>query len=685
MDYHSRVTTLGRYFNDLRLILLCFVLGYIVVYFAIPGTPGNVPNAHPIGWWDWFDQGNYLLSANAMAQFDFAPSKHFYPPLYPAIGAFFLKWSSGHMFFVINLFSLLWFAFVFVRFADGYIPRWGSVVLLFWTTILDLRLFVNYVIPWTSTLSVALLASGILGLVWIGEIEEGIRSRISGLQVFFVATCLGLLVPTRPADAVVGGLIGFGLLIGYLRVRRKAIKSVPHIGFFLVLAMTGAIIGPLLFLGFNILVFGTPTGGYIQVAGANGFFFADLSEKFISLFLDSFTLYGEPKAALTHHYPWLFIGFAGLLWVVIRGDIQSRSVAFGIVLFFLLYLPYGDLLPNGLWRYQNIHYFKWIFPFLALFTVLIVKQVLVSWRQKEGRAVPFILLFGVSFLLLSLHFVVEVTPVSIRANNNQTDISFELPNKKIDFVDFKGLTGEFTDVYFGEHRLLLDDRELKMVPDYRLLPMKLGVRLIFIRPVLGRSVKLFPDKRLIRHSSRLGAQIGNYRFALGALKPFRQLVHPEIVIDYHVGEIINFSQKGSGELYTTQGWSSPEEWGRWSVNDGAGIQMRLTDHADNRLVLELFMSAFVSKSHPCQEIGVTVNERELARKPLCIGKGGETPSTYKFLIPRELLRPDGKINIRLDTPDSISPKTLRINADDRVLGVGVRSLKLSASENQDLF
>lgn len=667
----------GKLLTDMRTLLALIATCYILAYFAISATPGNAPNIHPQGWWGWFDQGKYLLSANALAQFDFSPDKHFYPPLYPAIGAVFMKWSSGHFFFLLNLAALVWFAYVFIRFSDRYIPRWGSVVLLFGSTILNPRLFENYVIPWTSTLSVALLAAGILGLVWVYEVLDGIRIRIGGLQVFFVATCLGLLLATRPADVVVGGVIGLGLIIGYWRTRWKYFESVPGLGLFLILGTAGLIIGPLLFFGFNIIVFGAPLGGYMQVSMGKGFFPADLAEKFVSIWLDGFAIYGEPNAGLTERYPWLYISLAGLVWTLIRGDCPLRTVSFAIVVLFALYLPYSDLLPNGLWRFLNIHYFKWTFPFLALFAVLLVKQTLAYWRQRKGWVLPSILLFGILLFLLSLHLVVDVIPVSRLSANNQANISFELPSKKIDFIDFKGLSGGFTDVYFNAHRLLLDGRELEWVREYRLLPMDWGARLLFIRPVVGRYLEFFPDKKLAQYPGDLSAQIGTYRFAFGALKPFRQINQNEIVADYHIGEIIDFSQFGNGRLYAILGWSGPEPWGRWSINGGATIQMRLANPSSQALELELVMGAFVNKSHRCQEVSILVNKKKIAQKPLCFGKGGERPSSYKFVLPRELLRVDGKVTIRLDTPNSISPKALGISSDDRVIGVGIRSVKLT--------
>lgn len=42
-------------------------------------------------------------------------------------------------------------------------------------------------------------------------------------------------------------------------------------------------------------------------------------------------------------------------------------------------LAYVDLLPTGLWRFANVHYFKWIFPLLGLF----------AWRLlRDARSSP---------------------------------------------------------------------------------------------------------------------------------------------------------------------------------------------------------------------------------------------------------------------------------------------------------
>src|SRR5262245_45647275 len=445
---------------DLRWVMALVAVAYVYTYFAHPDTPGNSPLEHPLGWWGWWDQSLYLKQANAILHGDLTADKHIVPPLYPAVGAIFLNWSSGHPYFLPDLLCWLWFVFAFIRFADRYVPRWSGLVLLCGTTIVNYELLENFVIPWATTLSMALLATGILGLVWLEDVREGKRKQISSWQFFMVALSLGLLAPTRPIETVVGGVLGLALLIRYWRVRRNAAANLPPPSRFLPLVVIGSAIGPSIYFVFNKMVFGNPLGGYINVAGANGYFPADLPEKFISLWLDGKTLYGENNAGLTEHYPWLFLSLAGLVWALLRGDALLRVAAFAICLLFALYMPYSDLRPNGLWRYLNIHYFKWTFPFLALFAWLLVKQVIEGWRRQEGWLFPVTLLVAIPALLLSLHLAINVRPLRGISEPGQA-MRFELPDSEVDFIDFKGLNGGYTEIDLGEHRVLVDGRELK--------------------------------------------------------------------------------------------------------------------------------------------------------------------------------------------------------------------------------
>ena len=369
------------------------------------------------------------------------------------------------------------------------------------------------------------------------------------------------------------------------------------------------------------------------------------------------------------------LGLAGLVWALLRGDALLRVAAFAICLLFALYMPYGGLPPKILWLYKNIHYFKWTFPFLALFAWLLVKQVIEGWRRQEGWLFPVTLLVAIPALLLSLHLAINVRPLRGISEPGQA-MRFELPDSEVDFIDFKGLNGGYTEIDLGEHRVLVDGRELKRVRDYKLLPIGSELRLLFIRPITGRSIEFLPDPRLVRHDRQIAAQAGVYRFALGVPKPFRNNDIPRIVSTYRLSDTVDFSGKGDGWLYATEGWSAPEGWGRWSLGEEARIVMRISGYIGQELTLNLTYVTLANQKQPCQKVAITGNGYAIATQEICLADDGCAPTPRRYRLPVGSVSADGLLEIRIKTPDATSPKHLGINGDSRILGVGLKTLQI---------
>ena len=253
----------------------------------------------------------------------------------------------------------------------------------------------------------------------------------------------------------------------------------------------------------------------------------DFSEKFMSIFRDGFSLYLEPGSGITDRYPWIILAFPALIYIAIRGDWLLRTLALIVFLQFSLYLPYGDLLPTGLWRFKNIHYFKWTFPYLGLFVWYAIASLLSLWRTERSKAVvwTFVFVIGVT-LLLSLRLQVSQQPIGMTLLPDPVNVQtqqgmvFENPYAELDMIDLTGLDGEFTDVYFGAHVLLLDGQKMRHVRDYRVLPAPWGIRILFIRPVTAKSITFWPDLHLVHKNTPLFVSAGRYNFALGLPKLF---------------------------------------------------------------------------------------------------------------------------------------------------------------------
>lgn len=76
---------------------------------------------------------------------------------------------------------------------------------------------------------------------------------------------------------------------------------------------------------------------------------------------------------LFEYAPWLLLGYAGMIaagWSPASRRPVVPIVAAAGLLHAIVMLAYVDLLPTGLWRFDNVHYFKWLFGLFAVRFVL---------------------------------------------------------------------------------------------------------------------------------------------------------------------------------------------------------------------------------------------------------------------------------------------------------------------------
>jgi len=675
--------------SDLRIVLALLAIAYALSYLMHPGMPGNQP-ASPLGWWGWYDQGEYLKSANALAHYDLSPAKHFYPPLYPLLGSLFIHKMAHNPFLLVNLASFLFFAAVFLLLASKYVTKPIAFGLFTMSVLLTGHIMENFVIPWTTTASAALISIGIYGLLRMtshdGERSDDYRPP-SMLASFSISLALGLITPLRPLDSLVGGIIWISFLWSIWRKANRAVaRRTVRIGLFIA-CFCGILIGPAIFLGFNRIVQGSILGGYIQAAGANGYYTADLAEKFVSIFIDGYTLYLEPHAGLLDHYPWLLLSLAGIIFVLVRGDLVLRTVAFAICAQFILYLPYGDLLPTGLWRYLNIHYFKWTFPYLALFAWLIAAFLVREWGRNKKKTIVWIGVIATSMMLL-LSLRVQVDFKTIASTTDSASgvrktaelFSFQLSADETDLIDVTGLQGGWREKYFGEHKLWADGRELFKYRDFRVLPTPTGVRILFIRPLRATSIVFQPDERLHRTGLEISALAGSYHFILGVPMPFWKSENAFPSRRYVLGEVIDFTDNGNSTMYARAGWSGPESWGRWTDGRKSIVRLRLDQHLSKPLVLEMESAAFVRPQHPVQRVEVYANNIFLGKREFNLDQGAQNPSRMTFELPIHAVGDNGEIQLLLKIPDAVSPRKLKLSDDNRKLGLGLVSLRLAQAD-----
>jgi hypothetical protein len=455
-------------------------------------------------WHTYWDQSRYLESARALAALDLDPARHHYPPLYSLLAAPFTGIFPGDPFVLIDALCLIAGVAVLVGLFGELIGRfWAASFALGFLAFRGILDF-TFILPWNSTLAALLVIAALFCLMRLERAGPSLR------RSFWFSLLLGLLVPLRPLDAIVAAaLYPFWLVAIWRRTgdrdrEARLRKLLPHLG---ALAL-GGLLGPLLFLGFNFAVYGRALSLYVDASTV--FAFPALAQKFVSIFFDSASLYLEPMQTIAARFPWVVLAFPALAICLTLGPLWLKAAVTLVVLQFTLYLAYADLVPNGLYLYVNIHYFRW--PLWLAFLMLPAAGVL-AYRRYEARLwIP----AGAALASALALGALQLQTGEIQIPLQRTDASFalELPRTRTDYVDLPAFTADWQKTFFTDPLLKLDGRRLAWIVDARALQNPHGTRLLFTRPLFGGRLE-FPATRWNVPAEPPAARAGRYRYALG--------------------------------------------------------------------------------------------------------------------------------------------------------------------------
>ncbi|HEX7926134.1 MAG TPA: hypothetical protein VF678_01000 [bacterium] len=468
--------------------LLVLATLYTLAYLAERSAPGG-RGAASLGWWGWYDQGAYLRSAEALSVGNLTPDQHTYPILYPALGSLFIRLLRLHLFVPVNLAGLLVTIGVFITVAGAHVRmRWAAG--LFWLSVLMLPfVYRQYTIPWNSTLAGALLAL----LIWELHGGAGLPGKSGAWRCFRFTLVAFLLVPTRPLDALASAPLCLMFLYRLARTSRTgsprwgARSWLQRIGG----AALGAAPGILIFLGFNLLSSGNLAGRYVtdRIDARQVYELHLLPMKVVAFLFDSGTVHGDAASSFLSHYPWLILTLMGMAVMVACGNSLLRAVALTVMLQMMLYLPFTNFMPQSLWRYGNIHYYKWFAPYAVLIPLVAAMLVYREWHRPRVRYAA----LGAMALMLAVScvgFRADPVAMDLRVRDGQhIDIANPAGNAA-DFFSLRGTVEPFEAAYMGDHVLRAGSRELIAVRDFRVVPTASGARVIFMKPFSAARAEL---------------------------------------------------------------------------------------------------------------------------------------------------------------------------------------------------
>ena len=401
-------------------LALVLAAAYVAQYVADPNRPGQDPVA-PLGWLGWFDQSVSLRSVAALAAGNLSASQYHYPLGYTLLGLPGYWIAPEHAFFPVGLVSLLcaYWAYVSLSRRLG-VPAAAAAALFCLVTLTDQVLFRDWVLPWNTTPVAALLWALLAAMAaWVA----GRRRPVS------IGLMLGLLAACRPTEAAIVAIpLAAGAVADVQAWRRGG--RLP-LGEWIRLAIaSAAIVGPV--IGLHLAIYGPHPSLYMQSSKQIGFTLHDIAWKAYVILADPYSWFKDGTGLLQHR-PWYALGIAGVLQSLFGGAVR-RMLGLTLAAHALLYVSYVDLLPTGLFRYMNVHYFMWAVPGYALLASLLLRDLVRPGGARLGAAGA---LAAAAVLL------------GVRLDPKEAGDA-----RAVKAVDFDGPLPPFQQAYFGTSTLL---------------------------------------------------------------------------------------------------------------------------------------------------------------------------------------------------------------------------------------
>ena len=448
--------------------------------------------------WAGLDQHRYLEAAQAWAAGDLNPARHHYLPFYPLLGAAFAWLTPWQPFLLPDLACLLASLAIFQRIASRLAPGWPPVAaaLCFTVAVLSSRTAIAiWVIPWSTTGSAPFQFLAVLLALRFAERPS---PRRAGLFALSVAAIAGF----RPSDAAVllatgGAYAGWALLRA--RTPLHGWTSCAGAG------LAGLLLGALPAALAHFAVFGLHAGPYIGGSASIGLEWRLLPMRWVMIVIGPRPLLPE-GTGLAAALPWVAPGLAGLILTLFtavrRGPGFGPGVSAGlrpapgpgvlvaatVALHWALYLAYRDLQPYGLWRFYNVHYFKWTFPFLVLWAAQL-GVALVHRPRRPGAIAACV----VAALALAWRPALR-DRVAQPAQPTAHGIAVPAGAFRLDRALQLNLAGDWRTIYFGDATLQAGSAIFHNTTDFKLMPTPGGALLLPLRPLPDDAATLtWPD------------------------------------------------------------------------------------------------------------------------------------------------------------------------------------------------
>jgi len=148
---------------------------------------------------------------------------------------------------------------------------------------------------------------------------------------------------------------------------------------------------------------------------------------------------------------------------------------------------------------------------------------------------------------------------------------------------------------------------------------------------------------------------------------------------YNPGTLLSFRDGGRGGLYATNGWSTPESWGTWSLGEQSTLRMVIQPLPDAPLSLAMTLHAMTGPLLTRRHLRVVANGSIVGDTDFVADEGDRH---FDLPLPAGVIGKDGILEIRFDVTPKATPQSAGINTDTRPLGIGLSELSITSLQHR---
>jgi hypothetical protein len=142
---------------------------------------------------------------------------------------------------------------------------------------------------------------------------------------------------------------------------------------------------------------------------------------------------------------------------------------------------------------------------------------------------------------------------------------------------------------------------------------------------------------------------------------------------YKAGTKIGFGAGGNSEQYRVSGWSKTEADHTWTEGTHAILAFAALPSSEP-LELRMTLAGLVKPpERPSQPVEVSANGKKIAEWQVA------DKQQFTATIPAGIIAPNGTLTLHFKIPKAVSPKSIELNADPRVLGICAFDLVIDKS------